>query len=346
MKFTNNNFNLIRLFAALQVAITHSAAYLNIDIKYLKFLDLFPGVPIFFFISGFLIIKSFKKIKNDKLKNFFYNRILRIYPGLYFCFIITFLSILFSKYLNNIDINYYQLFLWLVTQLSFFQFYNPDFFRGYGVGVANGSLWTISVEIQFYLLTFFISLLLLNKYKKLLIIIFGVFIFLNIQNSIFNEKITFFSKLFNVSFFPWLYMFLWGCYLERNEKLQKKIKNYNIFIIIFIFIILNYFSSELDIFRGKTNALNPVEFFFLSLIIFKIAYIKIKISKNFFNNNDISYGIYLYHMPIVNFLIYKNLTKTYLLFTLCITLTILLAIISWKLIEKPFISFKKTSLIK
>ena len=63
MKSTNNNFNLIRLFAALQVAIVHSAGYLNIDIQYLKFLDLFPGVPIFFFISGFLIIKSFKKNK-------------------------------------------------------------------------------------------------------------------------------------------------------------------------------------------------------------------------------------------------------------------------------------------
>ena len=343
MKSTNNNFNLIRLFAAMQVAIVHSAGHLNINIQYLKFLDLLPGVPIFFFISGFLIIKSFKK---NKLKNFFFNRILRIYPALYFCFILTFLSILFSQYLNNIDINYYQLFLWLVTQLSFFQFYNPDFLRGYGVGVANGSLWTISVEVQFYLLTFFISLLLLNKYKKLLIVIFGIIIFLNIQNSIFNEKITFFSKLFNVSFFPWLYMFLWGCYLESNERLQKKIKNYNIFIIIFIFIVLNYFCSELDIFRGRTNALNPVEFFFLSLIIFKIAYIKIKIPENFFTNNDISYGIYLYHMPIVNFLIYKNLTKTYLLLALCITLTMLLATISWKLIEKPFISFKKISLIK
>ena len=53
MKSTNNNFNLIRLFAALQVAIVHSAAYLNIDITYLKFLDLFPGVPIFFLLVVF-----------------------------------------------------------------------------------------------------------------------------------------------------------------------------------------------------------------------------------------------------------------------------------------------------
>jgi len=345
MKSTNNNFNLIRLFAALQVAIVHSAGYLNIDIQYLKFLDLFPGVPIFFFISGFLIIKSFKKNKNNKLKNFFYNRILRIYPGLFFCFILTIASILFSEYLKNVDINYYQLFIWLITQLSVFQFYNPDFFRNYGVGVVNGSLWTISVEIQFYLLTFFIYLL-LNKYKKILIVVFSICIFLNIQNAVFNEKITFFSKLFNVSFLPWIYMFLWGCYLESNESLQKKLKNYNIFIIITILIILNYYSYQLDIFRGKTNALNPIEFFLLSIVIFKIAYLKIKIPENFFNKNDISYGVYLYHMPIVNFLLYKNITQSYLSLALCIVLTLLFAIISWKVIEKPFLSLKKTSLIK
>ena len=105
MKSTNNNFNLIRLFAAMQVAIVHSAGYLNIDIQYLKFLDLLPGVPIFFFISGYLIIKSFRN--NYKLKNFFYNRILRIYPGLYFCFFITVISIIISQYLKNID--YYLL---------------------------------------------------------------------------------------------------------------------------------------------------------------------------------------------------------------------------------------------
>ena len=339
----NNNFNLIRLFAALQVTVTHSASYLDINLQFLQFLNLFPGVPIFFFISGYLIIKSFRN--NYKLKNFFYNRILRIYPGLYFCFFITIISIIISQYLKNIDVNYYQLFLWLVTQLSFFQIYNPDFLRGYGVGVVNGSLWTISVEIQFYLLTVFIYLI-LSKYKKLLILIFGLCIFLNIINAVFNEKEVFFSKLFNYSFLPWLYMFLWGCYLESNKKLQKKLINFNIFIIVVIFFILNYFSTQLNIFRGLTNALNPLEFFFLSIIIFKIAFMKIKIPENFLNKNDISYGIYLYHMPVVNFLIYNNISGSYFSFAICLILTVLLAIISWKVIEKPFLSLKKISLTK
>ena len=88
-------------------------------------------------------------------------------------------------------------------------------------------------------------------------------------------------------------MFLWSCYLESNKELQKKIKSYNIFLLKFIYIILNYLSIQFNIFRGATNALNPLEFFFLSIIIFKIAHIKIKISDNFFYKNDISYGIYL-----------------------------------------------------
>jgi peptidoglycan/LPS O-acetylase OafA/YrhL len=73
---------------------------------------------------------------------------------------------------------------------------------------------------------------------------------------------------------------------------------------------------------------------------------KIKIFENFLNKNDISYGIYLYHMPIVNFLIYNNVYGSLFSFTICLSLTLLLAIISWKVIEKPFLSLKKMSLIK
>jgi peptidoglycan/LPS O-acetylase OafA/YrhL len=73
---------------------------------------------------------------------------------------------------------------------------------------------------------------------------------------------------------------------------------------------------------------------------------KIKIPENFLNKNDISYGIYLYHMPVVNFLIYNNISGSYFSFAICLILTVLLAIISWKVIEKPFLSLKKISLTK
>jgi peptidoglycan/LPS O-acetylase OafA/YrhL len=51
-----NNFDLIRLAAAAQVAVLHVTAYLSPDFNESalgRLLEAFPGVPIFFFISGF-----------------------------------------------------------------------------------------------------------------------------------------------------------------------------------------------------------------------------------------------------------------------------------------------------
>ena len=64
---SRNNFDLIRLAAALQVASTHALPYFVPGSRswYLvRFLELFPGVPVFFFVSGFLISKSFEKNSN------------------------------------------------------------------------------------------------------------------------------------------------------------------------------------------------------------------------------------------------------------------------------------------
>ncbi len=90
---TNNNFNLIRLLASIQVMIYHFLEHFGLnklpiykDIH--KVLSYFPGVPIFFFISGFLIFKSYELAPNFKI--YLRNRLLRIYPALIVCFIFTF----------------------------------------------------------------------------------------------------------------------------------------------------------------------------------------------------------------------------------------------------------------
>jgi len=55
--FKTNNFDLVRLLAALQVILVH-----GYGVEYLPWLNsaiaMFPGVPMFFVISGFLVSAS------------------------------------------------------------------------------------------------------------------------------------------------------------------------------------------------------------------------------------------------------------------------------------------------
>src|SRR4051794_31062121 len=90
--FRNNNFDLLRLFAATEVLFSHSYWHFEMpDPIWLTYLHNFPGIPIFFVISGFLISASYER-KSD-LKNYVRNRALRIYPALWFCIILTVLVI-------------------------------------------------------------------------------------------------------------------------------------------------------------------------------------------------------------------------------------------------------------
>ena len=54
-----NNFDLLRLFAATQVVLSHASVHLEHNYFVLNFLSLFPGVPIFFFLSDYLIYGSY-----------------------------------------------------------------------------------------------------------------------------------------------------------------------------------------------------------------------------------------------------------------------------------------------
>ena len=60
-KFRLNNFDLLRLLAALQVVFGHAVELTDLSMEQsslFQFIHAIPGVPLFFFISGFLISKS------------------------------------------------------------------------------------------------------------------------------------------------------------------------------------------------------------------------------------------------------------------------------------------------
>lgn len=340
---TRNNFDLVRLFTASQVALSHITAHLGVQSSILGVLGLFPGVPIFFFVSGYLIYGSYEQsIKNPNTNlNFFVKRFLRLFPALWLCFVLSIVSIWASGYLSEVDFSISDFAIWVITQNTIFQFFNPDFMRGYGVGVINGSLWTISVELQFYILTPFLFLL-LNKLRSHYVILVLLFlVVVNVSNTHFNEKLNFYQKLIGVSFAPWLYMFMLVSLAYKYSSLVNVIKRINLIIFLLLFII-SYFVMKG---YGWGNGINPISYLLLAALVLKAAYTKPSLSDALLKKNDISYGIYIFHMPIINYLIYQGMMGVNGL-VLAVIATLVVSVLSWFYYEKRFLALKKSSLRK
>lgn len=343
-KFSRNNFDIIRLLAALQVVMVHSFEHLNIHCEmFIKIIGVFPGVPIFFITSGYLICSSLNK--STTLKEYLFKRAVRIFPALWVSFILCFIFLLFAGELTT---SFKNIAFWIITQISFMQFYNPEFLRGFGVGVLNGSLWTIPIEMQFYiflpLMVYFANKTSPNKY--LLTFVFIVFcIFNSLFFSLFYSDSLLF-KLIQVSILPYVYLFMIGIFAFYKQDLIEKYLKGN-----FILIALIY-ALYLSIHKGNVvgNYISPLQAVILCGLVFSFAYseffLLVRI-RQLIKGYDISYGIYIYHMIFINILLeyYSDNVGMINLF-LAVSLTFIFASLSWIFIEKPALKFKSKNLGK
>lgn len=344
-KISNNNFDLIRLFAATQVAALHVSSYLSPEWNttwLVKLLDCLPGVPIFFFISGFLISRSYEK--NSALPEYARNRALRIFPALHVCVAVNLVLVALTGYFALADANLADILLLYFAKTTILQFYNPDFMRAFGDGVLNGSLWTICVELQFYFMTPIIYRLLLTGERRrdntTLILLICVSLACNrllyhLQPLHADAN---WWKLFRVSFLPWLYMFLCGALVQRNFELLARYLGRRALLVV-LPLYLAYALTMQALGSRMDNAFSPLLFFPLIITIFTAAYTAPQVSK-LLRGHDISYGIYIYHIPVMNMFLYYGLQgPQYTVATLLLSLAC--ALLSWFLIERPSLKRKR-----
>ncbi|MFA0476781.1 acyltransferase family protein, partial [Vibrio breoganii] len=310
--FKNNNFDLIRLFAAMQVVIGHSAHHLGVELAlYDYFLRYFPGVPIFFFVSGYLISSAYKR--SPDIKSYAFNRFVRIYPALWVCLLVTLVFVTLNQ---KIDFSPVALSKWVMAQATVGQFYNPDFLRGYGVGVINGSLWTIPVELQFYILAPLIYLF-VERFKinrKLLIV--SVLIGFVVLNQVYGLYFTtvenrgVINKLFGVTFLPFVYYFIFGVIVQTySERVINWVRGRFIPLLLLHVVLAGV--MEVSGFITYGSYLNPILVLTLSMLVISAAYSMPSLSEKLLNRNDISYGVYIYHMLWVNFVVDLNLSAIF-----------------------------------
>ena len=348
-----NNFDLIRLLAALQVAFHHLIQQLKIEpsgiifSSIFKITSLFPGVPVFFFVSGFLISKSYEN--SSHILSYFKNRVLRIYPALMLCVALSVISVIASGYYSTISLPIGKFIFWMFSQITIPGLYNPDFMRGYGSGVLDGPVWTLTVEMQLYILIPIVYML-VSHYKKdinksiiVLIVIFSIIntIFSVAQDdAVFKTGVLF--KLFNISFLPWFFMFLLGVFCQKNFATLYKYFHGKLFYVLGSYLLIFY---SLGVWwHLNLSIINPLMQLGLAMVIFSFAYSYTNVSNKLLRHNDISYGLYLYHMPVCNYFIYLGLEHNKIYLYLAVLLASIIAYISWISLEKPALLLKKYSI--
>lgn len=340
--FRKNNFDLIRLLAAMQVVVLHSVEHLGLPRgAWASALGLFPGVPIFFVISGFLISASFERSRD--LGSYVRNRLLRIYPGLWACFLVSVATI---GVVYGDSVRPAELLPWVVAQLSIGQFFNPEALRGYGVGSPNGSLWTIPVELQFYLvLPFAYAALRRLQWRRavvgpLMLALVAIGWAYGSYGAA-SERLP--VKLFGVTVVPYLYLFLLGVLLQRRQDLVARLLAGRLLPWLALYLAVAVGLRALGL-RAEGNHLNPISATVLGLTTIAAAYTGPGLSERLLRGNDISYGVYVYHMVVVNALVELGLTGTVGWLGAAIGLTVAVSILSWRLVERPALRLKSYTL--
>jgi peptidoglycan/LPS O-acetylase OafA/YrhL len=165
----NNNFDVLRLFAAALVLFSHSFALVGSSEPKLGATSLgVVGVEIFFAISGFLVIKSW--MSQPRLHAFLFKRSLRILPAL----VVTVTASAYvlgplatntawSGYFGSsqpvhhvVDTLASVLSAGLVGHIEYFL---PGVFANNPHSAVNGSLWTLPVEVRAYYLIALLGML-------------------------------------------------------------------------------------------------------------------------------------------------------------------------------------------
>ena len=350
--FRTNNFDLIRLLAALEVAIHHSLDHFELRDNWLfHSTSWLPGVPIFFFVSGFLISKSYES--NSRISEYARNRALRIFPALILCTALSLISVFATGYFESQSWSPSHMAAWILGQVTIFQFYSPDFIRGFGSGALNGSLWTVTVELQFYVLIPLIYWMLARASKDhkrrtvILALLILAFILPNIifqqldQNDEYSESLL--VKLAHVSFLPWIYMFLLGILAQQNFLwVHGLVRGRGVQIVCAYaaaaYITINFFGWSTG------NKIHPALFPLLAVTVLAVAYTRPQLGNRILHKNDISYGVYIYHMPIINVMLYYGLSSKFYYAVIAVAFTVVVATCSWFIVERPAIRKKKRPL--
>jgi peptidoglycan/LPS O-acetylase OafA/YrhL len=325
----DNNLNLIRAIAAFAVLISHAvpiAAGPMLPEPLENLIGYSLGtvsVMMFFVISGFLIPLSFERAPSHQ--RFIKARVLRIFPGL--TVNLVFVALILGPLVTTLPLWTYlsdpQSILFILRNIALVPlvYTLPGVFEGQPTSTIVGSIWTLRHEVGCYLMVFLLGLFGLYRHQSAFRILSLMYLIalwpaLIISDITLHPLLLGFTKLslpfvVGMGFYAWrqhLPLTLWGVAVTACAAWAL----------------------------SQTLFYYPALCLALGYATFWLSYIPSGAIRAYNQIGDYSYGIYVYAFPAQGWAVWAFGPQSPFENILYATIpTIVLAVASWHLVEKP-----------
>jgi peptidoglycan/LPS O-acetylase OafA/YrhL len=333
--FGQNSFQLIRLVLAIAVLYRHSFDLLasgHADVV----LDLIPprthlgriALCFFMVVSGFLVTHSW--FASTGWRDFLGRRVLRVYPAFVVASVFSAFvaapigSPLGFAYLDTLDLGRFLLDVAQLNKLSV----PPSFLANPFPGPINGSLWSIKIEFECYLVLMALGLVGLLRQRRAVL---SLFVLLLVGHAIQGYVPSRFDRFANhvqlaTFFFAGSVAYLYRDRIRRSYGWLE------------IAALATIVTAILEI--GFVELLPIFGTYILLYLAYEPRLMKVALGRRV----DLSYGIYLYAWPVQQLTIQalgSAALNPYTLTLLALAISAGLAWVSWQFVERPFLALKR-----
>lgn len=290
------------------------------------------GVITFFVISGYFISLSWAR--SSGLVDFFCARFLRIYPGLVVVLCVTafvigplYTEVSVKEYFSSeTTYGYITNNLWLKNiQFGLLDVFEDNVYPG-----VNGSLWTLYYEVVLYGLVAVLGYFSIvgNARRFLWFLFVYTVVYILFKFFVLNSEAA--AGLFRTkSLHTWSLPFVVGMsFFQFWSSMRHKLA---IVIVLVLLCCLFYGSNWF------------LEAFIIAwcFVVFLVGFATSKVSRFYNRLGDYSFGVYIYAFPIQQIIAHHfPLVQPVQMITLAFPLSLLAALVSWHLIEKPCMRYR------
>ncbi len=298
-----------------------------------RFLSADFAVKAFFVVSGFLVLMSLEN--SASVSDYFSKRARRIYPAY---FTVVTLCALGGALLTEATLAEYlpDAARYLAANLVFLNFLAPELpgvFRGNAFAAVNGALWTLKIEVMFYLSLPIIAFLCVRLGK---LQVLGAAYVLSVAYAVTMAHLAEQTGR--------------ALYLELGRQLPGQLSYFVAGAVCYWYVdwvrargwwlgAAGLILLLVPMSGAVRAAIEPAA---LAVLVASAA-VGIRYLGNFGRHGDLSYGAYIIHFPVIQTLASFGVfdANPYLALALVIVIVLAAAFASWHWVEKPFL--KKSS---